>query len=134
MKDKLRQSVTQWKQKAEADWKTVTILLESQDAPKDVICFHCQQYVEKLIKAVLTACEIEFPKTHDLRRLLQLAVTYEPSLRQFLDQIDDLTIHSVQSRYPDVVMILNDEYIKQTVELAETIGGHLAVVLYRIGL
>lgn len=132
MKDEIRQSVAQWKQKA--DWKTVRILLDTEDAPKDVICFHCQQYIEKLSKAVLTANEEEFPKTHDLRRLLQLIVAYEPDVMQFMDQVDDLTIHGVQTRYPDFWMIFTDKQVKQTVELAEDIGGHLAVVLYRMGL
>lgn len=73
MNNDLREIVLQWIEKARDDWATVEILMQSDYYPKDVVCFHCQQYVEKLLKAFLTAHEIEFPKTHDLRRLIQLS-------------------------------------------------------------
>jgi HEPN domain-containing protein len=132
MKDSIRQSVVHWKLKAEADRKTVQILLDSTDGPKDIICFHCQQYIEKLIKAVLTAHQLEFPKTHDLRRLLQILEYREPSISEFIEQIDDLTVHGIQTRYPDYGMPITDEQVKQTIALTETVGGHLAAMLYKM--
>jgi len=72
MNNDIRQLVQLWIEKAKEDWGTVEILRESEYCPKGVICFHCQQYAEKLLKALLTASGIEFPKTHDLRRLIQL--------------------------------------------------------------
>ena len=43
--------VLRWLKKAEKDLKTVKHLLILEDAPTDVIAFHCQQAVEKTISA-----------------------------------------------------------------------------------
>ena len=89
-----------WIEKARNDWATVQVLIKSEYYLNDIVCFHCQQYVEKLLKAYLTASEIEFPKTHDLRRLIQLADGL-PDLLLLAEKADELTNYGVQSRYPD---------------------------------
>ena len=100
MKDPTREAVKQWLAKAESDWSTVEILMASEQCPTEAVCFHCQQYVEKLLKAFLTLKGVEAPRTHDLRRLIQLALPFEPKLAGLTDASDALTVHGVQSRYP----------------------------------
>ena len=100
MKDPIREAVKQWLAKAESDWATIEILMASNRCPAEAVCFHCQQYVEKLLKAFLTLNSIEAPKTHDLRRLIQLALPHEPKLAELVGESDALTVHGVQSRYP----------------------------------
>ena len=39
---------------------------------REVVGFHCQQTVEKYLKALLTFYQVEFPKTHEIERLLVL--------------------------------------------------------------
>ncbi len=73
-----REAVRQWRVKAQSDWDAVEILTSSKRCPTDTVCFHCQQFVEKLLKALLTRHDIEAPKTHDLRRLIQLALPFAP--------------------------------------------------------
>ena len=101
MTDPIHEAVQQWLAKAQSDWTTVEILMKSDSCPADSVCFHCQQYVEKLLKAFLTLHELEAPKTHDLRRLVQLALTQEPALTDLMDSSDTLTSHGVATRYPD---------------------------------
>ncbi|MEX2721788.1 MAG: HEPN domain-containing protein [Candidatus Wukongarchaeota archaeon] len=36
----------------------VEYLLEFEDAPRDILCFHCQQTVEKYLKAYLTWVDV----------------------------------------------------------------------------
>jgi len=57
---------------AERDWKTVEILSQHAEAPLSSICFHAQQYVEKVMKAVLVSNSIIFRRTHDLQELAAL--------------------------------------------------------------
>jgi HEPN domain-containing protein len=66
-------SVRQWVEKAEHDLIAAehTLTLE-ENCPLDTICFHTQQCAEKYIKAFLVQESIGFPKTHDLRALMQL--------------------------------------------------------------
>lgn len=54
MNEAVREAVRQWLSRAEADWETASILSYHTDSPREAICFHCQQYVEKLVKATLT--------------------------------------------------------------------------------
>ena len=74
MNDETHQAVQQWLARAQADWKTVEVLAEHAGGPRESIAYHCQQYVEKLLKAFLTMHSVEAPRTHDIRRLVQLAV------------------------------------------------------------
>ena len=54
-------------QKADLDFKAAVRL--SADAEfREVVGFHAQQAVEKYLKALLTQRQIEFPKTHVIRR------------------------------------------------------------------
>ena len=54
MNEELREAVRQWVARAETDWQTVEILSAHPEGPPESIGFHCQQYVEKLLKALLT--------------------------------------------------------------------------------
>jgi len=101
MSDEIAHSVREWLDRAADDWTTVEILTAHERCPREMVCFHCQQYVEKLLKAFLTFLGIEAPRTHDLRRLAQLAAPQCPEILLVADEIDLLTEHAVQLRYPD---------------------------------
>lgn len=122
MSDETDESVRQWRAKAQSDWTAVEILLASEQCPADMVCFHCQQFVEKLLKAILTRHGIEAPKTHDLRRLIQLAEPYAPELSQLADASDTLTIHGVETRYPGDWRQVTSEEMKESVELSRKFG------------
>lgn len=46
--------------------------------------FHAQQAVEKYIKAYLVGRQVEFPKTHDLEKLLAMMHSKNPALADAL--------------------------------------------------
>lgn len=73
---------------------------------------------KKLLKALLTLHRVEAPRTHDLRRLIQLATPSAPQLGSFADRCDDLSVHGVQSRYPDDWVEITAAEMNQVVELA----------------
>jgi len=102
--------VLRWLKKAENDLKAVKYLLDAADAPLDIICFHCQQAVEKLLKAYLTWTDIRVKKTHDLESILNLCIKENKEF-EFLDKdkISELTLYAVTIRYPE-------EYLEPTAE------------------
>jgi HEPN domain-containing protein len=57
---------------AERDWITVNLLLQHPEAPLSSVYFHAQQYLEKVIKAVLVSNAVIFRRTHDLSELAEL--------------------------------------------------------------
>jgi len=68
----------QWIEKAEADLEVARRI--AADAAvnlriREIVGFPCQQAAEKYLKALLTRYQIEFPKTHDIKTLLQLVET-----------------------------------------------------------
>jgi HEPN domain-containing protein len=58
--------------RAAADLAAVRALEASGDVRDEIVGFHAQQCAEKLLKAVLAANAVEFPRTHSLRFLLDL--------------------------------------------------------------
>jgi HEPN domain-containing protein len=129
MSDDVQDSVRQWIAKAEIDWATVGILRRDAAAPREAICFHCQQYVEKLLKAVLTLRAVEAPRTHDLGRLVQLAAPFVPGLGDLADGADRLSLHGVRSRYPNDWRDIGEFELKEMLDLAERFSAIILPVV-----
>ena len=97
--DEVQRLVSEWVSKADLDFLTVDRLC-SEDPFRDIVAFHAQQAAEKYLKALLTLHQIEFPKTHELRRLLELLTEAEPQLVAGLTDITWLEPFGVEVRYP----------------------------------
>ena len=97
--DSILEVIREWVAKAKSDLKTAVITLGAgRDCPTDTVCFHSQQCVEKYLKALLTLRSIPFPKTHNIRFLLELMPSeLRPELeRAWQDQLTDYAA----ARYP----------------------------------
>ena len=66
--DNLKKLAAEWILKGQSDLETAEILLREQ-GPTDTLCFHCQQAVEKFLKAYVVFSGIRFEKIHDLWKL-----------------------------------------------------------------
>lgn len=98
---KKRHDVFEWVSKSEQDYQTaVTMARKRKNPVPDVVGFHCQQCIEKYLKALLIFKRLEFPKTHDLIELLEIALEKEPLLDAFRVDLRVLNPFSVQFRYP----------------------------------
>jgi len=78
-------------------------------APLDTVCFHLQQAVEKMLKALLSFSGVRYPLTHDLDELLALATPHFPALSAFLDRFDDFAPYAVELRYSSSFYPSEDE-------------------------
>ena len=87
---------------------------------REGLCFHAQQAAEKALKAALVAQGIPFPKTHNIKTLLDLLPqSITPPLE--VQEAASLTDYAVVSRYPgDLEPVTEDEY-REAVRLAETV-------------
>jgi HEPN domain-containing protein len=91
----------EWVDKAEADYSAALLLRRSRKKhSRDIVCFHLQQCVEKYLKARLEEAAIVYPKTHDLERLLNLAVAIEPMWASLRPAVAAITDYAVEVRYP----------------------------------
>lgn len=89
-----------WAEAAEHDLRnaehTLTLV---EDCPLETVCFHAQPCAEKYLKAWLISRAIEFPKTHDLVLLLNLASDRGLTGLGVLD-VQALNRFAVETRYP----------------------------------
>ena len=90
-----------WVTKAEMDYKASTDLHGRQeDTLPETVCYHCQQCVEKYLKAYLVMCGETPPRIHDLEALLTLCAVHDSGLNAMLDAVSSLTRYAVDIRYP----------------------------------
>lgn len=86
----------------------------------ETLCFHAQQTAEKSLKAVLIARGIDFPRTHSLRRLLDL-LPAEIAIPATIQAVARLTDYAVLSRYPGDLEPVEAQEYRETIRLAEAV-------------
>ena len=88
--------------KAAQDDFTVAKLLPDPEAPDEVIGFHAQQAIEKLIKAVLSLREVRYRRTHDLVELIELLRENGIDFPESLEEVRLLGPFAAEFRYDDL--------------------------------
>jgi HEPN domain-containing protein len=93
--------VKRWITKAKRDLKVSEheLSLPKEDVITDAVCFHCQQAVEKLLKAYLASKNVDFGKTHNLEYLLELCAKEDPDFKPI--ELGNLSFYAVEIRYSD---------------------------------
>jgi HEPN domain-containing protein len=86
--------------KAESDLADVHRTLASA-GPYDTGLFHCQQAVEKYLKALLAVHNINYPKIHDVSELAELCTEFCPDLRSLPFAVSEFNPFAVAIRYDD---------------------------------
>ena len=88
--------------KAGGDEFTVEKLIPDPASQDEIIGFHAQQAVEKLLKAVLAHHAVPYPRIHDLTELVALLRENRISFPEDLEEIDRLTPFATVFRYADL--------------------------------
>ena len=84
---------------ATADLQAIRHMTDPRQFADSIFGFHCQQAVEKLLKAWLSFAGVGFPRTHDLRILFALVEDIDRQGVAFFLDLEDLTDYGVQFRY-----------------------------------
>ncbi len=93
--------------------KPLGVLLEN-------LCFHAQQAAEKTLKAVLIFLEIDFPRTHNIRTLLDF-LPEGVDIPQEVEESAILTDYAVESWYPMSGEPVDEEEYRQVIGLAKAV-------------
>lgn len=88
--------------KAVEDEALLAEILSSRQISDEIFGFHCQQAAEKLLKAILSKLGINFPRTHNLRLLMDLLADAGHPLPANLSGLDTLTPYGTLFRYEDI--------------------------------
>src|SRR5437660_6656013 len=98
----MQRHTAQWVQKAEEDIEAARSLAVPPSPKRDAACFHCQQSVEKYLKALLQEMGLAVPRTHELEDLLDLLLPHDATLAPLRRSLRSLTPYAVNFRYPGV--------------------------------
>lgn len=127
--EKILEVVRGWIIKAENDLKTAALTLKGgKDAPTDTVCFHSQQCVEKYLKALLTFKNRDFPKTHDIEKLLDL-LPPEIDLPLSVKQQRQFTNYATATRYPGDYEEISIDEAKQALRIARRVRKEIRKLL-----
>lgn len=115
------EEVIEWLKKANSDFKLIEheLKLSEEEVVKDVVCFHCQQAVEKYLKAFLIYHKISYKKTHNIGYLLNECEKLDNDFSGI--EIKNISRFGVRIRYPDDFYEPDMEEVKFYSELAKRI-------------
>jgi HEPN domain-containing protein len=111
--------VNLWIKKADHDLGSAKLIYLHIPDYFDTIAFHCQQAVEKYIKAALTYMDIEFQRSHDLPYLLELLSRKVEIKSETFDKAILLNGFSIEIRYPDQIIHLTEDELKSAISIAD---------------
>jgi len=108
-----------WLRRAWSDLDLARVRRNSRILLED-LCFHAQQATEKALKAVLVFRSVPFPKTHNIRTLMDL-LPEGLNLPEEARGAAGLTDYAVLTRYPgDLEPVTEEEYF-EAVRTAEAV-------------
>ena len=100
--DKLRQYEI-FLRKAKGDFKIAEKNANDPDIDTEIIYFHLQQCVEKLLKSLLSLNNVDFPRIHDIEELVAIARDNGIELPDYVDNFIELTDFAVEFRYDFII-------------------------------
>lgn len=112
-------SPTEWMSHAESDLRLARLAAGDPSIRREQVCFHAQQAAEKAIKAVLLSQQVEFPLTHDLEELLEIARSNGIELPEGVREAGLLTPYAVETRYPGYWFEISEADLKEAMRIAE---------------
>lgn len=95
--------VRSWLIKAHSDLRSARALVALSEPATDTAIYHCQQAAEKSLKGYLAFRDQPLERTHDLQRLLDLAIALDSAFASLEVQADILNPYATAFRYPNTL-------------------------------
>jgi HEPN domain-containing protein len=94
-----------WFEYAANDFEAAKILSLQVQPKREIVCYHCQQCAEKMLKGYIASKNGKLQKTHDLVILCEACKDYDFDFEKIILHCSDLTIYSSEVRYPNILEI-----------------------------
>ena len=120
-RDARAKEVAAWLSRADLDLRAAEVGLGVDPPLLADAAFHCQQAVEKALKALLTQHDHLFGKTHDIGELGLACLEHEPSLEALLRESAPLTEYAWRFRYPGEVFEPDRHEVEDAFEIAHRV-------------
>jgi len=129
-KDNQKKLAAEWILKGQNDLETAEILLR-ENGPTDTLCFHCQQAVEKFLKAYAVFSGTRFEKIHDLWKLAKLAGKTNKKILEFEKELKSLNAYYIESRYPSDTATYSPRECREALNSANKITQYILKAIGR---
>lgn len=113
--------VRQWLIKADHDLRSARRLFTDAPPLLDTAAYHCQQAVEKSLKAFLALNEVPLSKTHLLLPLLEQCLEHQADFEQLRNAAEILTPLATAFRYPGDVLEPEIADVEEAIGLADLV-------------
>ena len=120
------ETTLEWFYFADADYDSAIILNDAHRKHNEIICYHCQQAVEKYLKAFLCYNGIIPPKIHVLETLCASCSEFDVSFNQIAKECAYLSPFVVQARYPLEMEVTGSNTVK-ALEIAGKVKSFPAI-------
>ena len=117
MSDQINE-IKKWVIKGDHDLGTAKVTYLHIPEYLDTVTFHCQQAVEKYLKAFLIFQSTTFRFSHDLIYLLDLIAQKDSDFGNYYDTISELQGYAVEIRYPNETIYLSNEKVEKAMKIA----------------
>ena len=126
--------VMQWLSLADEDLSLASHALGlGARSPYRLIAYHAQQCAEKCLKAFLVYHKVDFPYTHNIRRLLKFCEELA-TWPQNLTDAEVLTPYAITARYPGEEEDVTESEAKRAIELAHQVREQVRNALAQLGM
>lgn len=124
-----KEHVISWFTIALHDLESARKLATEPDPYLDTAIYHCQQAAEKAVKGFLVFHHRDFPKTHDIRKVVSLAETIEPGFAAWVSAAELLTPYATVFRYTDDVLEPSRDEFDQALQSAHDLYAFVLSLL-----
>lgn len=134
-REKVLHKVGEWLARADEDLQLATyaLTMQAQAPPYRLIAYHAQQCAEKCLKAFLVYHNVDFPYTHNIRRLLALCGDLA-DWAAALGDAQEFTAYAMTARYPGEDLIVTHEEARRAVSVAEQVRSRVRAALRELGM
>ncbi|HHW01817.1 MAG: hypothetical protein PWQ97_703 [Tepidanaerobacteraceae bacterium] len=110
-----------WIQKAKKDINAALILKE-HDCGNDLVSFHCQQAIEKLLKGYIIYKINKIVEGHSLVYLCKICMNFNPELKKYIKDCAFVNQYYIETRYPSEDTIeVSDEEAQECIKISKEI-------------
>lgn len=115
------EDIKKWIIKGDHDLGTAKITYLHIPEYLDTVTYHCQQAVEKYLKAYLIFQSITFRFSHDLIYLLDLISQKDSDFESYYDIVSELQGYAIEIRYPNETIYLSKEKVENAIIIAKSV-------------
>jgi len=115
-------NVNEWFRFAQMDFDAAkTLSAHHHPAPLEIVCYHCQQSAEKVLKAYAIAKGESLIKTHDLRVIIGQCAKHDEAFNSLAQVCLVLNDYAIITRYPHGEDAVTEHDMKTALKYAEEI-------------